>query len=51
MKDLLNLLEVSSENLPEIYLDMDGVIANFKKAADEINSLNAEYEKIFEKLT
>ena len=33
MKDLLNLLEVSSENLPEIYLDMDGVIVNLMKGA------------------
>ena len=36
MKDLLNLLEVSSENLPEIYLDMDGVIVNLMKGADAV---------------
>ena len=36
MKDLLNLLEASSENLPEIYLDMDGVIVNLMKGADAV---------------
>ena len=35
MKDLLNLLEVSNENLPDIYCDMDGVLCNFMKAADK----------------
>mgnify|MGYP003647489692 CR=1 FL=1 len=36
MKDLLNLLEVSDENLPDIYCDMDGVIVNLMKGADAV---------------
>ena len=36
MKDLLNLLEASDENLPTIYCDMDGVIVNLMKGADAV---------------
>ena len=36
MKDLLNLLEVSNENLPDIYCDMDGVIVNLMKGANAV---------------
>ena len=35
MKDLLELLEASSEELPDIYCDMDQVLCNFMKGADE----------------
>ena len=35
MKDLLELLEASSEELPDIYCDMDQVLCNFLKGADE----------------
>ena len=36
MKDLLNLLEASDDSLPNIYLDMDGVIVNLMKGADAV---------------
>lgn len=36
MRDLLNLLEASDENLPTIYCDMDGVIVNLMKGADAV---------------
>ena len=35
MKELLELLEASSEELPDIYCDMDQVLCNFMKGADE----------------
>ena len=35
MKDLLNLLEASDENLPTIYCDLDQVLVNFMKGAEE----------------
>ena len=34
MKNLIDLLEASKEDLPDIYCDMDGVLCNFIKAAD-----------------
>ena len=34
MKSLRELLEVNTEDLPDIYCDMDGVLCNFMKAAD-----------------
>ena len=34
MKNLRELLEVNTEDLPDIYCDMDGVLCNFMKAAD-----------------
>ena len=34
MKNLIDLLEASKEDLPDIYCDMDGVLCNFMKAAD-----------------
>ena len=34
MKNIIELLEVSKEDLPDIYCDMDQVICNFMKAAD-----------------
>jgi hypothetical protein len=35
MKDLLNLLEVSAEPLPPIYCDLDQVLVNFLKGAED----------------
>lgn len=35
MKELLELLEASSEELPDIYCDMDQVLCNFLRGADE----------------
>ena len=35
MKDLLNLLEVSDETLPKIYCDLDQVLVNFIKGAED----------------
>ena len=34
MRSIRELLEVSKEDLPDIYCDMDGVLCNFMKAAD-----------------
>ena len=34
MKDIIQLIEVSSEDLPEIYCDLDQVLVNFMKGAD-----------------
>tara|TARA_Y100001963_G_scaffold97304_1_gene133881 strand:+ start:1098 stop:1634 length:537 start_codon:yes stop_codon:yes gene_type:complete len=34
MKTVMNLTEVSSENLPDIYCDLDMVLVNFMKGAD-----------------
>ena len=34
-KNLRELLEVSKEDLPDIYCDMDGVLCNFMKSADK----------------
>ena len=34
MKNIIELLEVSKEDLPDIYCDMDQVICNFLNAAD-----------------
>ena len=34
MKNLIDLLEASKEDLPDIYCDMDGVVCNFMKAAE-----------------
>ena len=35
MRNIRELLEVSKEDLPDIYCDMDGVLCNFMKAADK----------------
>ena len=35
MKYIQQLLEVSKEDLPEIYCDMDQVLCNFMKGADK----------------
>ena len=35
MRSIRELLEVSKEDLPDIYCDMDGVLCNFMKAADK----------------
>ena len=35
MKDIAQLTEASTEDLPEIYCDMDGVLCDFMKGADE----------------
>ena len=35
MKDIDQLTEASTEDLPEIYCDMDGVLCDFMKGADE----------------
>jgi hypothetical protein len=35
MKDLLEMMEASTGDLPEIYCDMDMVLVNFMKAADD----------------
>ena len=34
MKDIIQLIEVSSEDLPRIYCDLDQVLVNFMKGAD-----------------
>ena len=34
MKDIIQLIEVSSEDLPGIYCDLDQVLVNFMKGAD-----------------
>ena len=34
MKELLDLTEVSNEDLPEIYCDLDEVLVNFMQGAD-----------------
>ena len=34
MKDIVQLIEVSSEDLPRIYCDLDQVLVNFMKGAD-----------------
>ena len=34
MKDIIQLIEVSSEDLPRIYCDLDQVLVNFRKGAD-----------------
>jgi len=34
MKEIMNLVEVSGEDLPEIYCDLDMVLVNFMKGAD-----------------
>ena len=36
MKDLLNLLEVSNDKLPLIYCDMDNVLVDFIKGAEDV---------------
>ena len=36
MKSLTDLLEVSTEDLPSVYCDMDMVLCNFMKKADEV---------------
>ena len=36
MKDLLEMMEVSKDNLPEIYCDMDQVLCNFIGRAEEV---------------
>ena len=36
MKELKELLEASTEDLPSIYCDMDQVLCNFMKAADNV---------------
>ena len=36
MRSIRELLEVSKEDLPDIYCDMDGVLCNFMKAADKV---------------
>ena len=35
MRELWQLLEASNEDLPDIYCDMDQVLCNFMKGADE----------------
>ena len=35
MKSIIDLLEVSKEDLPSIYCDMDQVLCNFMKGADK----------------
>ena len=35
MRNIRELLEVSKEDLPDIYCDMDGVLCNFMKDADK----------------
>jgi len=46
MKEIINLIEVSSENLPTIYCDLDGVLVNFMKGADKaVDGTFATYNK------
>ena len=46
MKEIINLIEVSSENLPTIYCDLDGVLVNFMKGADKaVGGTFATYNK------
>jgi len=35
MKEIIDLIEVSSENLPHIYCDLDEVLVNFMKGANK----------------
>ena len=37
MKRLTDLTEVSTEDLPSVYCDMDMVLCNFMKKADEVS--------------
>ena len=34
MKDIIELIEVSNEDLPEIYCDLDEVLVDFMRGAD-----------------
>ena len=36
MKDIAQLTEASTEDLPEIYCDMDGVLCDFKSQAEKV---------------
>ena len=40
MKNIGELLEASKEDLPDIYCDMDGVLADFKTAAVKTNGMS-----------
>ena len=37
MKRLTDLIEVNTEDLPSVYCDMDMVLCNFMKKADEVS--------------
>ena len=37
MKRLVDLIEINAEDLPSVYCDMDMVLCNFMKKADEVS--------------
>ena len=43
MKSLTELMEVSTEDLPSVYCDMDMVLCNFMKRADEVSGGKLRY--------
>ena len=40
MKGLTDLFEIKAEDLPSVYCDMDMVLCNFMKKADEVTGGN-----------